>query len=241
MFPVMSHATMGLSGEIMSTKNRSRFNHVELFDEAAGVVELNSKSWGVPILWYPDLKYGIYTKNRPDAPLTPLEYCEKYGATYLGMCMLYGSIPVAMNVRPDTTVFRKAIAARYAFGMSADDAAFHPYWEPNKGVRLVQGKNQDVRASVFTRADKILIVLVNFASSAADIQVVLSDEMLARAYGGYRLRDCIAERAVELSTATTRQGVELPGRRCRLSLNGHGFTILLGEAGRSPGRLREEQ
>ena len=88
MFPVMSHATMGLSGEIMTTKNKSQFNHVELFDEAAGVVEFNAKSWGVPIIWYPDLKYGIYTKNRPDAPLTRLEYCEKYGATYLGMCML---------------------------------------------------------------------------------------------------------------------------------------------------------
>jgi len=229
MFPVMSFATMGLSGEIMSTKNKSQFNHVELFDEAAGVVELNSKSWGVPILWYPDLKYGIYTKNRPDAPLTRLEYCEKYGSTYLGMCMLYGSIPVSMNADPNTMVFRKVMAARYAFGMSAEDVAFHPYWEPHKGVRLAQGGKEGVRASVFTRGGKILIVLVNFGSSATDIQVVLSDEMLVKTYRGSRLRDCVAE-----------GDVELPGGRCRLSLGGHGFTILLGEADRPVGEPGEE-
>jgi len=227
MYPVMSFATMGLSGEIMTTKNESRFNHIELFDEAACVVEFNSTSWGVPILWYPDLKYGIYTTNRPDAPLTQLEYCEQYGSTYLAMCMLYDSIPVSMNAHIDTPIFRKVTAARYAFGMSADDVAFHPYWEPHPGVGVVQEGEQSVRASVFTRADRIMIVLVNFASSSADVQVVLSDELLARACRGPRLRDCVAERDLDL----TDQG-------CRLSLSGHGFTILLGEADRDAAELQ---
>ena len=91
MFPVMSHATMGLSGEIMTTKNKSQFNHVELFDEAAGVVEFNSKWWGVPILWYPDLKYGIYTKNRSDAPLTWIHGSVGRSEEGQSWCMSFGS------------------------------------------------------------------------------------------------------------------------------------------------------
>ena len=38
----MSFATMGLSGEIMASKHKSKYDHIDLFDEAAGVVELNS-------------------------------------------------------------------------------------------------------------------------------------------------------------------------------------------------------
>ena len=241
MFPVMSFATMGLSGEIMTHRNESKYNHVELFDEAAGVVEFNSTSWGVPILWYPDLKHGMYTKNRPDAPLTRLEYSEKYGATYLGMCMLYGSIPVSMNADRAAAIFHKVTAARYAFGMSADDVIFLPYWERSKQLRIVQAPaaqgsdqpRQDVEASVYTRNTKLLVVLVNVDSRAADVQVVLADELLGKTYEGYRLRDCVGERDVELVTQETREGKALPGRRCRLSLPGHGFALLLGEAGRT--------
>ena len=237
-FPAMSFATMGLSGEIMTNKNKSRYNHIELFDEATSIVEFNSKAWGVPIFWYPDLKYGFYTKHRPDAPLTRLEYSEKYGATYLAMCMLYGSLPVSMNADKNAVIYRQVMAARYAFGMSAEDMVFHPYWERYRPFRIVQappvpggdGSRKQVKASVCTREGKLLATLVNFDPAPADIQIVLTDELLARAYAGFRLRDYVAGNDVELTQTTTKAGRVLPGRRVRLTLPGHGFALLLGEA-----------
>jgi len=216
-------------------------NHIELFDEATSVVEFNSKSWGVPILWYPDLKHGLYTKNRPDAPLTRLEYSQKYGATYLAMCMLYGSIPVAMNADREATIFRRVTVARHAFGMSAPDMVFHPYWQRSKQLRIVQTRavkgsgepRKEAKASVYLRNNKLLIVLVNFDSRPANTQVILADELLGRTYENYRLRDCEVGRDVELVQATSRAGKMLPGRRARIALPGHGFALLLGEAGQA--------
>lgn len=243
-FPVMSFATMGLSGEVMTNKNKSKYNHIELFDEAAGVVEFNSRSWGVPILWYPDLKYGFYTRDRTDAPLTRLEYSEKYGATYLAMCMLYGSLPVSMNADQKATIFPKVTVARHAFGMSAGDVEFHPYWEPYKPFRIVQAASvpgspeprNEVKASVCTREGKMLVTLVNVDPTPADIQVVLTDELLTKTYEGFRLRDCVRESDLELIQTTTKEGKVLPGRRARLTLPGHGFALLLGEAGKQTGK-----
>jgi len=233
-FPAMSLATMGLSGEIMTNKNKSRYNHVELFDEATSVVEFNSTSWGVPILWYPDLKYGFYTRHRPDAPLTSVEYSQKYGATYLAMCMLYGSIPVSMNADPEATIFTNVTEARYAFGMSADDAVFVPYWESAEGVRIVQATpagDEEVKASFYVRDGKILVVLVNFDSRPAEVRMVLDDEHARKAYQGYRLRDYVSGSVITLKQKASRAGKTLPDRQCGITLAGHGFALLLGEAG----------
>ena len=237
-FPSMSLATMGLSGEIMSNKNKSRYNHIELFDEATAVVEFNATSWGVPILWYPDIKYGFYTRDRPDAPLTSLEYSQKYGATYLAMCMLYGSIPVSMNADPGATIFTNVTAARYAFGLSADDAVFVPYWEPASGVRIVQAASaggeegrKEVKASWYVRDGKILVVLVNFDSRPAKVELVLDNDHACRAYQGYQLRNYVDGAVISLQQAPTRADEALPGHQTDVTLPGHGFALLLGEAG----------